>query len=141
MSRLSKRDIVGNVIVGIYRSAYTVEADGFGGCEAYISLQNGATLVLESLERSELLPPRGIDLASANIEPCGDARVAACVGDKIIDVLVSEFWPSIGLLLESDHFLFLGPIPNPDRSGAMLVAPCAQLVGEMYDFSDVRSWE
>lgn len=65
-----------------------------------------------------------IDFADLGAEPC--------VGDIVLDVLESDYWPGIGLLLSSQRFLHCGSdIPYTFHAGL-------SVVGDLYEMADCR---
>ena len=131
---LTRGDIVGKKIADVLTGPIDADPDGFSGCEAFVRLEDGTVF--------ELIwgGPPGSDFCEANehrvahthhFAVLGDDR--GCTGDTILEVVRSECWPSIGLVLASGRFLMQADIFSPRN-----VRPCLSLIGEQYSTDDVE---
>ena len=135
MSQLNRDDIVGKRIARVLRTPGLVDGM-FSGCSVFVSLESGVTfeLVAQGVD-----PPQSVtavDPATLKLVPAVfPPEVRNCIGEQVIEVLVSDYWPTIGILLESGRFLL-----NSDNYSPMNVQPCLTPVGEFYDMQDARPY-
>ena len=139
-STLQREDIVGQQIRCIYQSPWEADDDGFGGCSAYIELEDGDVFELLYHDIDLVVPIENVSLGGLNVAMVSDSYLTMCFGKQIREVLKSEYWPTFGLLLESNIFLYTRDFPNINRSGALLIGPYADKVGEQYSTEDVAPY-
>jgi hypothetical protein len=139
MSKLLKQDLVGHCIADIYQSPYVIDSDGFGGCRVFVELDSGVAFELKCAELEERRPPKSVDIDSMVVLRCSDSDIRDCVGEIICDVLMSDYWPAIGIATHTDRLIYLAAFPNPNFSGGMLTGPFADKINSTYGWSDVES--
>lgn len=136
---LQRDDIVGKRIKAIYQSPWYIEADGFGGCRTYVELDDGIAFGLLSQELGIIHPIIRVNLSDVNTMPT-EQDVSQCIDRSVLEVLVSWYWPGMGLLLSGDLFLYCSDFPNACRSGALLIGPYAEPVGQTYQLTEVMPY-
>jgi hypothetical protein len=139
---LQRDDIVGRRIAGIYQSEWEADDDGFGGCRTYIALSDGTTFELQCQDLGIVYLVIQIDLAVVAAVRCSETDLARCIGQTVTEVLTSDYWPSMGLLTSGDRIIYTRDFPNMNRSGALLIGPYSDKVGERYGMHQVAPyWE
>jgi hypothetical protein len=131
---LHREDIIGKRIVGVLQSSWSSTGD-VSACDVYVFLDNGVLFELASPEAAQLSP---------SVVPLDSLRPAVfsnepqpCTGEVVEEVIVSDYWPLVGLLLSSNRFLYCSDDYSPRSVGA-----CLAPVGELYGWDDVRPfWE
>ena len=129
---LQREDVVGKRIVGVFQSPWSVSGD-YSACEVYVLLDNGVLFVLDTPESVKIsrsaVSQDSLRPAEFNYAP------QPCIGEVVQEVLVSDYWPSIGLLLSSNRFWYCSDDYSPKSVG-----PCLSPVGESYEWDDVRTF-
>ena len=137
---LKRDDIVGKRIAALLQTPWKV----FGPspmirvCRVFVQLESGTVFELQQRDPFEEVPISGVNLGEYSLIPC-DAGASAgsptCVGDEVVEVLTSNYWPSLGLLLRSQQFLFCS-----DDSRPFCVGACVLPVGGRYQLCDVATY-
>jgi hypothetical protein len=135
---LQRGDIVGKQVKFIYRSPWYVEEDGFGGCTTLVELNDG--IVFELQNGSFDQPILQVRPDKSKYSRCSEPYLEACIGKGIVEVVTCDCWPSFGLLLSNDYLLYQSDFPNADRTGALLIGPYADALGQTYDRSDIMPY-
>ena len=135
MDSLQRHDIVGRSIVNIYESPWDVDADGFGSCSTYVKLEGGVAFELQSQDIGSF-PIIAVVLDNTECQISEEPYLRERVGKVVVEVLSSEYWPGLGLLLSDNYFLYQRDFPNTSRSGALLIAGYSDRVGDTYQLSD-----
>jgi hypothetical protein len=143
MHKLTRADVVGRRIEGIYQTPFLVDPDGHGGCRVFVKLDTNVSFELECADLRERLFLMEIDLSDTTAFRISSDSINKCIGDTIDDVVQSEYWPSIGLSTSNGFFVYLAPMPNPDFSGGFLTGPCVEPINSSYGPKDTSSciWE
>jgi hypothetical protein len=127
---LQREDIVGKRVVGVLQSPWSSFSD-ISACDVYVLLDNGVLFALASPEATTLsvsvVPLDSLQPADLSNSP------PPCIGEVVEEVLVSDCWPLIGLLLSSNRFLYCSDDFSPKTVGA-----CLAHVGGRYGCDDVR---
>ncbi|QDT70232.1 hypothetical protein MalM25_31780 [Planctomycetes bacterium MalM25] len=139
-SQLLRDDIVGQQIAGIYRTPWETEPDGFGGCTTYVVIESGVAFSLSSAYYDSREPIIAVDSVSSEATLCGEKYLLQCSGATINEVLVSEYWPGLGLLLSNSMLLYETDFPSPVCSGALVIGPYADKVGQTYEMDEVEPY-
>jgi hypothetical protein len=105
-----------------------------------VNLEDGSTFELLSHDTDVVLPVDELDLTQLKASACEEPYLVSCIGMTILEVLKSDYWPSTGLLMSNDYFLYTRDIPNRNRSGALLIGPFAEKVGERYSLDEVAPY-
>ncbi len=128
--KVGRQNIVGQRITNIYQTPW-VTLDRVDVCRVFVSLDNGLTfeIVCEDTDESRQLDSCEIEADWVLME-----HAFGCFGEEIVEVLASDYWPSIGLQLSSGLLLFISD-EGPFRVGLQ----CERL-GEKYGEDDVRPY-
>jgi hypothetical protein len=129
---LFQTDIVGHQIAEVLQTDWAL-IDGIDVCSTFVRLDTGVVFELPWYGGSPLmiLP---LDTPPDGLPPVEFAEVtSACVGAKIIDIVTSDYWPTVGLLLSTGYFLLC-----KDRSPWMF-GPIVAKVGDFYDLGETQS--
>ena len=123
---LSRHDVVGHRIARVLQTPWQ-QMDEMVVARFFVLLETGILL--------ELAGDDG-PLTAANISISGlndvDFGGESCNGDVVFEVLDSDYWPGVGLLLSSRRYLHCGAdIP-------FVFQACLSTVGEAYSESDCR---
>ena len=127
MRTLTRRDIVGRRIRCVYRSRGFTDDEGYWGCVVYVELDSGVILALDSeVKPGEVRPIDEVDPTSVALIRVDEGILTTCAERTVAEVIVSEFWLGIALLLDDGHVLFLGecdfrrvgPCVSDSRSGS-----------------------
>lgn len=129
--KLERQDIVGHKIIQVHQTPW-VTLDGFDVCRGFVTLDNGLTFEIISEDTDESHPLDSWEIVSDWIQV---EFFPDCRGEEVAEVVASDYWPSIGLLLSSDFLLFICdeyPVP---RVGLQI-----SLLGEKYKEDEVRPY-
>lgn len=128
--KMERQHIVGRKITNIYQTPW-VTLDRVDVCRAFVSIDNGLTfeIVCEDTDESRQLDSCEIaeDWVRMEFAP-------GCAGEEIVEVLASDYWPSIGLRLSSGRLLFISD-DGPFRVGLQ-----CELLGDTYREDEVRPY-
>ena len=129
---LRREDIVGKRITGVFQSLWSVSGD-YSACEVYVLLDNGVLFVLDTPEAVKISRSA---VSQDSLRPAEFSYASQpCIGEVVQEVLVSDYWPSIGLLLSSNRFLYCSDDYSPKSVGA-----CLAPVGGRYGEDDLRTF-
>jgi hypothetical protein len=118
VKELRRDDIVGKRIARILRSDWRSH-DALTYCEGFVELEGGSALQFVWFgEDDSPTPVYHIDLTNAALV-VADPEVLECKGE-IIKEVVTNGWPTFGLLLESSRILVMGDIA-PWTHGLLLL--------------------
>lgn len=108
------------------------EIEGVSVAAVFVLLENGNIFELQSVDPLEELPIESVPVSSKNLYGVQEDKSAN--GDVIKDVVASEYWPTIGLLLESNRFVFVSDVEHR-RVGLAIID-----VGSRHDIADVITY-
>ena len=133
MSKVLRReDIVGRRIAEVLQGPVHTEPDGYSGCAGYVRLEDGTIfgLIWTNAPESDLVAVANeTQLELSRGQVFGDEN--GCVGDTIVNLLRSVYWPSIGVLLASDRLLVMS-----DDFTLSHVRLCLSKVGEVFSIDE-----
>ena len=136
MTNLSRDDIVGKTINEVLQSAWHFDEDGYGGCAVYVKLSNNVVFELAYQDDFEELPIPLVSLGFAEtLQAAPDVVRRLSVGFEVQEVLTCSCWPTLGLLLSTNHFLYCSDDLMPREVG-----PCVRSVGEGYELCDIATY-
>jgi hypothetical protein len=129
-------DIRGQRIVAVLQDQTDADPDGFSACSVFVELANGVLFALDppDIQESELKALCRDELSRLTPAEIGGSD-DTCVGDTIRDVVRSDFWASIGLILDSGRFLYMS-----DHCSWHHVGACCTRIGERYGMDGVSSF-
>ncbi len=135
MTGLTRPDIVGRRILAVLQTPWNwAPKYDVSLCRAFVRLDSGVTFELSDDDA----PLHELPAEDAMNQELFDfqfpAHCRSCVGESIDDVVVSDYWPTIGLLLSSQRFLLCQDW-GPHAFGLVLTD-----LGSCYHLSDVRSY-
>lgn len=133
MSHVKPADIVGNRIVRVMQTPWH-QIDDVTLCQVYIVLDSGLVFELTPPEDGLARDLGGASVNTARLIDVDFGGSVTCNGDIVLDVLRSEYWPTIGLLLSSGRYLHCGS-PTPG-----VYCACLSAVGEIYEPRDVERY-
>jgi hypothetical protein len=139
---LTRNDIVGQSITALSAQRIDLSSD-VSAARLFVKLGSGEAFETSSaLMFGEADLPIGvpgiptIDFAIVQCGPAAFSSGESCDGDVVREVVISDQWPSFGLLLASDRFLFL----DDEGWGAAKICPCLTPVGDRYKLEDMRTF-
>lgn len=106
-ARLSRDQIVGKRVCFVYRSEWDEDDDGYAGCTTFVELDDGLLFEL-SANTGKVLPIESIARTEVVLLKAEKKILEACAGKRVEEVVASELWPDIGLLLDDGTILFSG---------------------------------
>jgi hypothetical protein len=133
---LSRSDLVGKRLVSVLQSEWQVDQDGYGSCDVVVLLEDDISFFLPSHDPFVEFPLLRADSDSfIGFQIASSELLSICKGKIVTEILTSDYWPTPGLLLNQDTFLYCSDDFTP-----RLVGPCALAVGERYDLNDVATF-
>lgn len=133
---LRREDIVGRRIKRVLCSAWDEDPDGFAACLVYVELTGGVLFELQGVDFGDVETIWRLDARKLDLRLPDRWISKECVGVRVREVVASEFWHTIGLLLEDDKLLIVSEDCSPKRVG-----PCVHRIGEAYTYEDfVEYW-
>lgn len=115
---LQREDIVGNEILNVFRSEWECDPDGYCGAACYIEMKNEFLFELVGIDIGTIEPIRELNRADIVLIDTDDWIRKPCIGQTIVEVVASEYWAFIGLLLSNQWILYI------DQCGIKSVGPC-----------------
>lgn len=128
---LARSDIIGKVVRRVYRSAWLEDDDGYAGCAVFVELADGTLFELQGVDFGDVEPIRRLDPTKTQMIAVDEHTAERCCGKTAIEVLASDQWPTIGLLLSDGKLLITSDDCSPRRVG-----PCVLDVGSVYKEND-----
>lgn len=97
-------DVIGKTIIAAYCSKWSIDADGYGGRVVFVVLDGGAIIELVGNDECD----HGIKQVSVSKDSLEKYEDTGIVGQTICDIVVSDLWPTAGLLLSDGSILTTG---------------------------------
>lgn len=133
MNILKRDEIIGAKITAVYQTEWQ-KIDGVQACAVYVELDSGLLFEIGYLEPGELgIPIARIDAAKLNPAEY-PVKMRGCVGESIVQVVYSDYWPTIGLKLSSGRFLTCRDRGTPFCIGAYIYEPSLSDIKDVVDF-------
>jgi hypothetical protein len=135
-SELLRADIVGKRVVNILEGPCQIDDDGYGASDVFVELDGEILFVLGW---SDDINPPPIAQAAASVR--SDLRLApehfrrAAIGKTIVEVVCSEQWPGMGLLLEGDMLVCCYTAIDP-----YIVGSCVDTLGAFFSREDLVTY-
>ncbi len=128
---LARSDIVGKTVRRVYRSDWNEDDDGYAGCTVFVELADGIVFELQGVDFGAVEPIRRLDPRATRLIPVDKRLGKQCSGRVVVEVLASDQWCAIGLLLSGGKLLLISDDCTPRRVG-----PCVLDVGTVYKDGD-----
>ena len=119
MNELSKNDIVGKVIIGIFQTPWKMYDDGITMCDVFVQLDTGHSFQIRGWPDDSVPRITAVDLGQYDVLPVSFDLEMSCIGETICEVVRDSF-PGFGLLLSSRRVLVLEAI-QPRCIGARVI--------------------
>lgn len=134
---ISRNEIVGMMVRKVLRSEWDEDSDGYAGCAVFVELNDGTIFELQGVDFGSVEPIRRLNPIGMNLFIADAGVNEQCQGRIVVEVLASEQWPSIGLLLSGGKLLIVSDDCSPRRVG-----PCVIDENHIYKDGDyVSYWE
>lgn len=136
MEQLSRSDIVAQKVVQVWQTPWAVK-DGWSSCRTFVELSNGVSFELVGQESLQEPPPPiyRIELHRlGEIIPAQYVEGAYCNGRSVCEVVETDMWPTLGLLLSSRDFLLATAYTDG------VFGPALFTVGEFYKLEDAVTY-
>jgi hypothetical protein len=132
VGELSRGDIEGRRLVDLLQTPWE-SIDDFAVSRVLVQLDTGTLFELVCGDTDERTPLRSIAPNSVELLKVDWAYAPeGCIGEIVTRVVRSEFWPCIGVLLQSKRIVYCADLGTPFRVGALITR-----LGEKYTPEEV----
>ena len=128
--RLSRSEIVGQSISRVY-AGRTADFGDVSVSLCFVELSDGSLFELPSEEADEHVCIHRLRVLPEGCQSPPEIN-DQCVGRTVLEVVSSDQWPSVGLLLGGNVLLYCSDDASPRH-----VKPTTSMLGDFYDSSDI----
>ncbi len=107
---LRRSDIVGKTVRRVYRSEWNEDDEGYAGCTVFVELTDGIFFEFQGVDYGVVEPIRRLDPRAQRLVAIDKRLGKQCSGTIVAEVLASDQWCAIGLLLSGGKLLIISTI-------------------------------